>query len=167
MSRKMVVLVCVGIVAISSTCWSETLCRGEIPFAGDDEQDAALHVLAGASSALLAGAIAYPLVNTETVPGRAMAVAGIGVSTALLAGMLKEALDLCGFGDPDWRDLLLTLAGGVFAASGIYTLTCLVSDTSNKYPALCGLYGSVGVMLSLPVAENLCRRLNLSSEPRS
>jgi len=151
--QRIVLPICILIVILSSVCWTET------PDPGHDEQAAALHVLAGASSALLAGAIAYPLVNTETVPGKALAVAGIGVSTALLAGIFKEALDLAGFGDPDWRDLLLTLAGGVFAASGIYTLTCLISDTSNKYPALCGLYGSVGVMLSLPVAENLWKRI--------
>ena len=134
---------------------------------GDRGESAALHVLAGASSALLISAVAYPLVEAASDQRSALLVAGLGLSGALLAGTAKELLDSCGFGQPQWTDLLLTLGGGVLAASLVYTLTCLQPSGGDESPGIAAVYGAFALMLCLPVGENLLRRVILSSESRS
>lgn len=137
------------------------------PAGGDRGEFAALHVLAGASSALLVSAIAYPLVESASDQRSALLVAGLGLSGALLAGTAKELLDSLGFGQPQWTDLLLTLGGGVLAASLVYTLTCLQPNEGNESVGITAVYGSFALVLSLPVGENLLQRLTPSSQPRS
>jgi len=142
------------------------LCEAESA-GGDTGESAALHVLAGASSALLISAVAYPLVEAASDQRSALLVAGLGLSGALLAGTAKELLDSCGFGQPQWTDLLLTLGGGVLAASLVYTLTCLQPSGGDESPGIAAVYGAFALMLCLPVGENLLQRVILSSEPRS
>ena len=142
------------------------LCEAEST-GGDSRKSAALHVLAGASSALLISAVAYPLVEAASDQRSALLVAGLGLSGALLAGTAKELLDSCGFGQPQWTDLLLTLGGGVLAASLVYTLTCLQPSGGDEFPGIAAVYGAFALMLCLPVGENLLQRVILSSEPRS
>jgi hypothetical protein len=142
------------------------LCEAE-PAGGELEESAALHVLAGAASALLVSAVAYPLVEAASDQRSALLVSGLGLSGALLAGTAKELLDLLGFGQPQWTDLLLTLGGGVLAASLVYTLTCLQPNDGNESAGIAAAYGSFALVLSLPVGENLLQRVILSSQPRS
>jgi hypothetical protein len=142
------------------------LCEAESA-AGDLGPSAALHVLAGASSALLISAVAYPLVETASDQRNALLVAGLGLSGALLAGTAKELLDLLGFGQPQWSDLLLTLGGGVLTATLVYALTLLKPNDGNESAGIAAVYGSFALVLSLPVGENLLQRISPSSPLRS
>jgi peptidoglycan/LPS O-acetylase OafA/YrhL len=157
---KTVFLFSVFLLVFTPRCGAEST-------GGDIGQSAALHVLAGASSALLIGAVAYPLVEAESDQRSALLVAGLGLSGALLAGIAKELLDSLGFGQPQWSDLLLTLGGGVLAASLVYTLTWLEPNDGNESAGLAAVYGSFALVLSLPVEENLLQRIIPSSPPRS
>jgi hypothetical protein len=142
------------------------LCEAESG-GGYNGESAALHVLAGASSSLLISAVAYPLVEAASDQRSALLVAGLGLSGALLAGTAKELVDSCGFGQPQWTDLLLTLGGGVLAAGFVYTLTCLQPNEGTESAGIAAVYGSFALVLSLPVGENLLQRFILSSESRS
>jgi len=130
---------------------------------GDRGESAALHVLAGVSSALLISAVAYPLVEAASDQRSALLVAGFGMSGAFLAGTAKELLDSCGFGQPQWTDLLLTLGGGVLAASLVYTLTCLQPSSGDESAGIAAAYGAFALILCLPVGENLLQRVILAS----
>jgi hypothetical protein len=126
-----------------------------------------LHVLAGASGALLVGAATYPLVDSGSDRGNALLVAGLGVGGAFLLGLTKELLDLRGWGQPEWSDLLLTLGGGLLAGSLIYAVTCLQPANEEGSPGISAVYGALALIFSLPVGENLCRRTRLSLRSRS
>ena len=128
---------------------------------------AALHLLAGASSALLVSAVAYPLVELGSDRLNALLVAGLGVCGSLVAGTAKELLDLYGWGQPEFSDLLLTLAGGLLAGSAIYALTSLCGSEGEKCPGIPAVYTAFALVLSLPVGENLYRRTIPSSRSRS
>ncbi len=127
----------------------------------------ALHVLAGCATALLSGAVAYPLIEADTRQYTSLWVAGVGLSGALLAGLAKEALDLCGFGEPSWLDLLLTAAGGLAASSLVYGLSFFHPYEGPESFGIPCLFGAFALILSLPVGEALFRRLSPSSELRS
>ena len=159
-NAKTVFLFSVFLLVITPLCEAESA-------GGDIGQSAALHVLAGASSALLIGAVAYPLVEAASDQRSALLVAGLGLSGALLAGTAKELLDSLGFGQPQWSDLLLTLGGGVLAASLVYTLTRLEPNGGDESPGIAAVYGAFALVLSLPVGENLLQRIIPSSPPRS
>jgi glucose-6-phosphate-specific signal transduction histidine kinase len=135
--------------------------------ADDMGESAVLHVLAGAASTLLISAVAYPLVKTASDQRSALLVAGFGFSGALLAGTAKELLDSLGFGQPQWSDLLLTLGGGVLTATLVYTLTCLEPNDRGRSAGIAAVYGSFALIFSLPVGENLLRRVVPSLPPRS
>ncbi len=126
-----------------------------------------LHVLAGASSALLVSALAYPLVDLDSDQGNAVAVAGLGVGGALIAGLTKELLDLSGWGDPAWSDLLLTLGGGLLAGTLVYAVTCLQPGSAEGSRGIPVVYGAFALVLSLPVGESLYRRAIPSLRSRS
>ena len=135
---------------------------------GDGSGDsAALHVLAGVSSAFLVGAVAYPLVDLDSDRRSALAVAGLSVGGALLAGASKELLDLGGWGQPQWSDLLLTIGGGLLAGSLIYAATCLQPRGQEGSAGISAVYGAFALTLSLPVAEGIYRRFILSLPLRS
>lgn len=159
-NAKTVLLFSVFLLVITPLCEAESA-------GGDIEESAALHILAGASSALLISAVAYPLVEAASDQCSALLVAGLGLSGALLAGTAKELLDSLGFGQPQWSDLLLTLGGGVLAASLVYTLTRLEPNDGNESAGIAAVYGSFALVLSLPVGESLLQRVIPSSPPRS
>jgi len=127
----------------------------------------ALHVLAGASGALLVGALAYPLVDLGSDRCDAALVAGLGVSGAFVLGLTKELLDLGGWGQPELSDLLLTLGGGLLAGTLVYALSCLQPAAEEGSLGISAVYAAFGLILSLPVGENLFARTNLSLRPRS
>jgi len=131
------------------------------------DTSAALHVLAGASSALLVSSVAYPLVDLGSDHGNAFLVAGLGVGGAFIAGLTKELLDLGGWGQPEWSDLLLTLGGGLLAGTLVYAVTCLQPGGEDGSLGISGVYGAFALILSLPVGENLYRRTIPSSRSRS
>ncbi len=120
-------------------------------------QDKVLHFLAGASSALLASAVAAPALQDAPLPDTryALAVSGIGLGAAVCAGAGKELLDMTGFGDPDWRDLLATVAGGLAASAVV-----LAASSSERQASLGAVYLSFGVVLALPPAATLFRILS-------
>ena len=121
----------------------------------------------GVSSALLVSAVAYPLVDLGSDRSNAVVVAGLGVGGAFIAGLTKELLDLCGWGQPQWSDLLLTLGGGLLAGSLVYAVTCLQPGGEEGSQGISVVYGAFALILSLPVGENLYRRTILSLRSRS
>jgi len=136
--------------------------------AGESAENAtALHVAAGAAAALLASAVAYPLVNLESGQNSALMVAGLGVCGALAAGVFKELWDCTGAGQPEWADLFSTAAGGIAAAALVYTMTRLHPCGGDGCGELSAVYAGFAVILSLPVGESLYRRFSLSSRSRS
>jgi hypothetical protein len=141
-------------------------CRAESGNANADDS-AVLHVLAGASSALLVSAVVCPFVDLSSDRCTALLAAGLGVCGSFVAGGAKELLDLCGWGEPEWSDLLLTVAGGLVAGSLVYAVTCLCSSGCGETWGLSAVYGAFGLTLSLPVGESLYRRFILSSRSRS
>jgi hypothetical protein len=131
------------------------------------DTSAVLHVLAGASGALLVSAAAYPLVDSGSDQRNAVLVAGLGVGGAFVLGLTKELLDLSGWGQPELTDLLLTLGGGLLAGSLVYALTSLQPANEEGSPGISAVYGAFALFLSLPVGENLYRRTIVSSRSRS
>ena len=128
---------------------------------------AALHVLAGASGALFVSAVAYPLVDLGSSRRNAALVAGLGVGGAFVLGIAKELLDLGGWGQPEWTDLLLTLGGGLLAGTLVYAVTCQQPGYEEGSLGISAVYGAFALILSLPVGENLYRRTRLSLRSRS
>ena len=122
------------------------------------DTSAALHVLAGASSALLVSAAAYPLVDLDSDRRNAVLVAGLGAGGAFIVGLTKELLDLSGWGQPEWSDLLLTVGGGLLAGSLVYAVTALQPSNEEGSVGISGVYGAFALILFLPVGENLLRR---------
>jgi hypothetical protein len=131
------------------------------------DTSAVLHVLAGASGALLASAVAYPLVDLGSNRCNAAVVAGLGVSAALALGLTKELLDLGGWGRPELSDLLLTLGGGLLAGTAVYALSTLQSAGEEGSLGIATVFGAFALVLSLPVGEGLYRRTILSLRSRS
>jgi hypothetical protein len=131
------------------------------------DNSSALHVLAGVSGALLVSAVAYPLVDMGSARGDALVTAGVGLGGALILGLTKELLDLSGWGQPQWSDLLFTLGGGLLAASAVYAVSCLQPGAEEENIGIAGVYGAFGLILSLPVGENLLQRFRPSSRSRS
>jgi hypothetical protein len=120
--------------------------------------DKVLHALFGASCALLAAAAAAPALREAPWSDRgcALGVAGAGLGAALAGGAAKELLDLGGFGDADWLDLLATAAGGLAASAAV-----LAAAGSDREARLAPVYASFGIALALPPAGGLLRRLGL------
>jgi hypothetical protein len=116
-----------------------------------------LHFLFGASCALLASAVAAPALREASRPDfrYALGVSGIGLGAAVCGGAAKELLDLTGFGDPDWRDLLATAAGGLAVSAAV-----LAASSSDRQARLAPVYASFGFALALPPAAGLLRRLS-------
>jgi len=131
------------------------------------DTSSALHVLAGVSGALLVSAVAYPLVDLGSDRSSAVVVAGLGVGGAFILGLSKELLDLSGWGQPQWSDLLLTLGGGLLAGSLVYAVTCLQPGGEEGSRGISVVYGAFALILSLPVGEDLYRRTILSLRSRS
>jgi hypothetical protein len=131
------------------------------------DNSSALHLLAGASGALLVSAVAYPLVDVGSDQGDALMTASLGVCGALILGSAKELSDMSGWGQPQWSDLLLTVGGGLLAASAVYALSCLEPGAAEENLGISAVYGAFGLILSLPVGENLLRRFRPSLRSRS
>ena len=128
-------------------------------WSGESSHDsAALHVLAGAAAALWISAVAHPLVDVGSQRKNAAVVAAAGVAGALLAGMGKELLDLGGWGQPQWADLLLTVGGGLLAGTVVYAVTTGFPGSEPGNRGISAAYGAFALILSLPVGENLLRR---------
>lgn len=124
-------------------------------------EDKVLHFLFGASCALLASAVAAPALRDVPQPDLryALSVSGAGLGAAVCGGAAKELLDLTGFGDPDWLDLLATAAGGLAASAAV-----LAASSSDRQARLAPVYASLGFALALPPAAGLLSRL---SSPKS
>jgi hypothetical protein len=154
-----------GILIIGLVVFLTTPARGWT--AETEEPSAVLHVLAGASGALLVSAVAYPLVDSGSVRRDAVLVAGLGLGGAFVLGLAKELLDLGGWGDPELSDLLLTLGGGLIAGTAVYLLSTVQPAGEERSLGISAVYASFAVVLSLPVGEGLYRRIRLSSRSQS
>ena len=163
-SKVTIVILTVFLSSAPLSWTNETPAESTAP---DTAGDAALHVLAGVSGALLVSAVAYPLVDLGSNHRNAVLVAGLGVGGAFLLGIAKELLDLSGWGQPELSDLLLTLGGGLLAGTLVYAVTCQQPGYEEGSLGISALYGAFALILSLPVGENLCRRTRLSLQSRS
>ncbi len=125
--------------------------------------DKVLHGLGGASCSLLGSAALSPLLRPELRGAQpwqlALSVSASGLGTAILAGAVKELLDLGGFGQPDWLDLAATAAGGLLASAGMFAITSLAASQGAGVERLAPAYVPFGLMLSIPVSEALIKRL--------
>jgi hypothetical protein len=120
-------------------------------------EDKVLHFLSGASCALLASAVTAAALRDMPQPDTryALCVSGAGLGSAVFAGAAKELLDMAGFGDPDWRDLLATAAGGLAASAAVFA-----ASRSDRQARLAPVYASFGVALAIPPAVGLFRSLD-------
>ena len=82
-------------------------------------------------------------------------------------GLTKELLDLSGWGQPQWSDLLLTLGGGLLAGTLVYAVSSLRLDAEEGSLGISGVYGAFALILALPVGEDLFRRTIPSLRSRS
>jgi hypothetical protein len=67
----------------------------------------------------------------------------------------KELLDRAGFGRPEWPDFWATAAGGLAAAAVV-----LAVGAGDRQARVSPVYASVGILLALPPAAGLLRRLS-------
>jgi hypothetical protein len=120
-------------------------------------EDKALHFLLGASCALLASAAAAPAWRDSALPDPAYAlcVSGAELGAALGAGAGKELLDRAGFGRPEWSDFWATAAGGLAAAAVVFA-----AGAADRQARTAPAYAGVGIVLALPPAAALLRRLS-------
>jgi hypothetical protein len=120
--------------------------------------DKALHFLLGASCALLVSAVAAPALAELPQPDLryALQVSSAGLGAACFAGIVKELLDIAGFGDPEWLDLLATVGGGLAASAIVFA----AGASNPNAPRLAPVYASFGAILALPPAADLFRRLS-------
>jgi len=125
-------------------------------------EDKVLHVLFGLSASLLASAVAAPLLATDQDPDDdvrdALLTAGVGLGAAVAAGLLKEALDLAGFGNPEWLDLAATAAGGLAASAAVFALS-VWSGEPPRVGMVAGASACFGLVIAFPVGESLFSRL--------
>ncbi len=131
------------------------------PASGDDRL---LHFLAGVSSCLVAEALVYPPVGAR--PQAPYLVAGTGFVSALAAGLVKETVDAAGFGDPSWRDLMDTAAGGLVAASASLLLVNQLQRSGGAPAAGAAAFGCFAAVLAAPVARALLEEIRRSSARR-
>lgn len=122
-----------------------------------------LHFLAGMSSALLVSALTFPVIKTGDHLSTSLAVSGIGLSSSVLAGAIKELMDLSGFGTPEWKDLFSTVLGGAVASSLIFTLSYLAQTKSVDQGGASLLLGSYGLVFMFPVANAWMNRKRANS----
>ena len=104
-----------------------------------------------------AGAAVYGQAEVRSYP---LLLPALGASAALLAGIGKETLDSTGFGDPQWRDLIHTVIGGLLAAGVVAAV-----EHSGGSLASAGnqarLYAGLGVSFSVPIAAGMLDELRL------
>ena len=141
-------------------------CRAVPAYGG--AEDKVLHVLSGLSASLLASAVAGPLLAADRDPGDgvrdALLTAGVGLGTAVAAGLLKEALDLKGFGNPEWLDLASTVAGGLLASTAVFALSVCSGEPVGR---VAGASACFGLVIAFPVGESLFSRLSSRSSRSS
>jgi hypothetical protein len=126
--------------------------------------DKVMHVLLGASSALLVSAIAAPALRDmpQSDLRYALCVSAAGLGAAVGAGAAKELLDMTGCGSPEWADLLATVAGGLAVSAAVFA-----ASASDRQARLGPVYASFGIVLALPPAAGLLQRLTRRSSPRA
>lgn len=131
-------------------------------------EDKVLHTLLGLSTSLFASAVAAPLLAADQDPDDgvryALLTAGVGLGTAVAAGLLKEALDLAGFGNPEWLDLASTVAGGLLASTAVFALSVCSGEPVGR---VAGASACFGLVIAFPVGESLFSRLSSRSSRRS
>jgi hypothetical protein len=117
--------------------------------------DKALHLLGGASCALLVSAVAASALRDSSQPDLqyALCVSGAGLGAAVAAGAAKELLDLAGFGNPQWSDLLATVAGGLAVSAVVFA-----ASAADRQARLAPVYASFGIALAFPPAADLLTR---------
>jgi hypothetical protein len=86
-----------------------------------------LHVLGGMASGLAVAGIVEAAIDPSLQTRYPWLLPAAALAGSALAGVSKEILDSTGFGDPQFRDVLITSAGGIAAA-------LIVGYAQNVYP---------------------------------
>ncbi len=120
--------------------------------------DSHLHFLAGMSVAFLSSALAIPIVANEHDVYTELLISGIGVSSSVLAGALKELIDQTGFGNPEWRDFFSTVFGGLVASSLVFIISRSLTEQKNEPTGCSLLLGGYGVVLMIPVIQVMVKQ---------
>jgi hypothetical protein len=114
--------------------------------------DKVLHALAGASGAMIGGAVAAAVMDSDS-PRSAVTVAAAGLGSAAFLGLTKELLDLAGLGDPELLDLAATIFGGLVVSAGMYALVADQVPRRLEPARLSPPLLALGFVLALPVAD--------------
>lgn len=104
-----------------------------------------------------AGAVVYGQPQVQAHP---FLLPALGASAAVVAGIGKETLDSTGFGDPQWRDLIHTVIGGLLAAGVMIAVEHSGGGLAST-SAQARLYAGLGVSLSVPIAAGMLDELRL------
>lgn len=125
----------------------------DLPPAATRRKDTALHIMGGASIALLAAAAAFEFLPAWSPLERALLLAAIGICAATFFGALKEAMDAFGPGAVEMRDFLNTVAGGALAGVAIGAFSCLVSAAGLSIAAGIVTFAVGSLILGIPVGR--------------
>jgi hypothetical protein len=127
----------------------EPLKNGKVNCSGD----CLLHVMAGASGALIGCAIAYGVTGWWTPWVKAGLLIAAGIGAGVLFGALKEWRDSMGYGNVEFRDFANTVLGG-FAGG---TLSWLIALITGLKHAVMGavIMGVGGIIIGIPVVNCL------------
>ena len=120
--------------------------------------DSHLHFLAGMSAAFLSSALALPIMANENNVCSTLLISGISFSSSVLAGALKELIDLTGFGNPEWRDFFSTILGGLVASSLIFIISRSLAEYEIDPFGSSLLLSGYGVVFLIPVAEVMVKK---------
>ncbi len=122
-------------------------------------KDSTLHFMAGMSAAFLFSALSYPIIKNEDYIEASFLISGIGFSSSVIAGIVKELIDKSGFGNQEWRDLFFTILGGAIASSLVFAFSYL--SYYNGIDPVAGflLFGSYGIVLIFPTAGALIKQI--------
>jgi rhodanese-related sulfurtransferase len=126
-----------------------------------------LHFLAGMALGLAAAGIADYMADPQLRTAQPFSLPFIALTASGVGGAVKEILDLTGFGDPRFTDILITMSGGLAAslaagyAEGLYPST--LSGRANGTSFLV----SMALGASIPVVIGFVREIRAYRERRA
>ncbi len=130
------------------------------PFIAPLQSDTLLHGIAGAMSGFFVASAGAMVYNKSEVRAYPLLLPALGASAAVLAGIGKETLDSTGFGDPQWRDLIHTVIGGLLAAGVVAAVERSGGNLASTREQA-RLYAGLGVSFAVPIAAGMLDEVRL------
>ena len=126
-----------------------------------------LHVLGGMATGLAAAGIVEVAVD-PAMPGRyPWLLPSAAIAGSILAGVSKEILDSTGFGDPQFRDILITSTGGMAAALIIGYAQSAYPGSGNGKMNSASLVFSLAALIAMPVVNGFIQEIKLYEQRQS